>query len=47
MGSNPDVVIRLDLLDRSVDLAEEDYDLSLGIGEGPSAGRRLGPKLGF
>lgn len=43
MAGNPDIVMHLDLLDRSVDLTQEDYDLSLCIGEGPvAAGRRLG-----
>ena len=33
MGAQPHVVIKLDLLDRTIDLVEEDYDMALRVDE--------------
>ena len=37
MAAQPNVVIQLDLLDRTIDLLEEDYDMALRIDETPES----------
>lgn len=37
MASQPNVVIQLDLLDRTIDLLEEDYDMAVRIDETPES----------
>ena len=41
MAGQPNVVIQLDLLDRSIDLLEEDYDMAVRIDESPESTRYL------